>query len=185
MPITVIVETGEGLADANSYASVAEADSFHETNVHSAAKWAVMTSDQKAMSLITATRILDQQWQWNGYKKSVTQALQWPRVQVPDPDAAGTIVPPSYGYPVYLLDNEVPAPIKRATMDFAHSLFNKNPEVSASGEGLESFSLDGVMSASFNYDTRPDIVPEWIQTELSKYGRLVGAKSGVVKLIRA
>jgi hypothetical protein len=41
------------------------------------------------------------------------------------------------------------------------------------------------MSVGFNYETRPDIIPEWLQTELSKYGTMVSSKSGTVKLVRA
>lgn len=185
MPITLVLEDGTGKVDANAYASVAEADAFHETNVHTDETWAALTADEKAQALITATRILDQQWQWAGYKKTVQQALQWPRVRVPDPDSAGTVVPPSYGYPVYLPDDEVPAPIKRATMDFAGFIVQTNPETPAQGEGLNSFTLDGVMSVDFDHATRPDMIPEWIQSELSKYGVMIGGKSGTVKLIRS
>lgn len=183
MPITLTVEDGTGLADSNSYVSLAEATAYHETNLYSA-DWPTDEEEQKK-ALITATRILDQQYDWAGYKKLTTQALQWPRVRVPDPDSVGTIVPPAFGYPVYLLDTVIPKPLKDAVLALALALIGSNPEVRPDSEGISSFSLSEVMSVSFDHASRPDVVPEWIQIGLAKYGKLIGAKSGFVKLIRA
>lgn len=183
MPITLTVEDGTGLADANSYVSLVEATAYHETNLHSD-DWPTDEEEQKK-ALITATRILDQQYQWNGYKKTTIQALQWPRVRVPDPDAAGTIVPPAFGFPTYLSDTTIPKPLKDGVLALALALIENNPEVRPDSEGVSSFTLNEVMSVDFNFATRPDVVPEWIQVGLAKYGSLIGAKSGTVKLVRA
>lgn len=188
MPITVTVEDGTGLANANSYVSVAEADAFHVSNFHTATAWAALTADQKAAAVITATRILDQQWIWNGGKASTTQALQWPRVLAPDPDFQTAAVYPynqTLSLSQYLPSNAVPPAIKRATCDFASAIAAKNFEKAPQGEGISSFSLDGMMSVSFDLATRPDFVPEWIQSELSKYGSMTSSKAGMVKLVRA
>lgn len=185
MALLLIPEDGTGIATANSYASQAEGDSFHEQNFHTAAGWAALTSDQKDQSLITATRVIDQQWRWNGFKATSSQALQWPRAECPDPDRVGVT---SYGYvstiQAFLPSDEIQAWLKNAVIDYGYALTVANFEKSADGEGLDRFSLEGVFSADFNHSTRPDIMPQWIQSELSKYGSMIGAGFSQVKVIR-
>ena len=77
-----VVETGAGSASANSYASVADADSY--VSDRGIADWAALTTTVKQQSLIKATDYLEQTYRdaWKGYRVSSTQALSWPRAQV-------------------------------------------------------------------------------------------------------
>lgn len=190
MAITVTKEDGTGLAGANSYVAVADADAYHAQNFHTATKWAALTADQKAMAVITATRILDQQWQWNGFKMQPgVQALQWPRGQCPDPDSAGYT---SASYPLsmsrsleaYMPDNEVPDFLARAVNEMAAAVSSQNFESAPSGEGLTDFTLEGVMSVSFNLATKPGFFPAWISAECAKYGHPLSGSSRQLKLVR-
>lgn len=175
MAIELTVETGAGLADANVYISLEAADAFHEANVNAGA-WATKTTAEKMAALITATRMLDQQWIWNGFKKTETQSLQWPRLWAPDADRAANRQ--------YLPDDEVPPAIVRATAMYATALFSASFEAQPQGQGISSFSLDGVMSVSFDPSTVMGLVPDWITAELSKYGSLALAKSRFVRVVR-
>jgi len=80
MALTLIKEDGTGRTDANSYATVAEADSYFEAHLYAAA-WTAATAATKASALVMATRLVDSQYQFNGYRAHDTQALQWPRRQ--------------------------------------------------------------------------------------------------------
>lgn len=77
-----VVETGAGLSNANSYASVASADSY--VTERGLAGWAALTTTVKEQSLIKATDYLEQTYReaWKGYRVTSTQALSWPRSDV-------------------------------------------------------------------------------------------------------
>ena len=74
MPVTVTVEDGTGVADANSYASVAQADNYFASRPRSSS-WTPLTDDQKGQYLIHATRLLDASVIWSGEKVDDDQAL--------------------------------------------------------------------------------------------------------------
>ena len=77
-----VVETGAGLSNSNSYASVAAADSyFADRGVTS---WAALTTTAKEQALIKGTDYLEQTYResWKGYRVTSTQSLSWPRSEV-------------------------------------------------------------------------------------------------------
>ena len=85
MALTLVKEDGTGKVDANSYAAVADGDAYFEGHLYASA-WTAATSGTKAAALVMATRLVDSQFQFNGYRAHETQALQWPRERCPDPD---------------------------------------------------------------------------------------------------
>lgn len=89
MPVVVTVEDGTGVAGANSYASVEDADLYFGTRPRSAA-WFALTVDEKGQHLIHATRVLDFSTTWEGQKAFKTQPLAFPRY--PD-DFSAAVVP--------------------------------------------------------------------------------------------
>lgn len=76
MAITLI--TTPKATDANSYASVAEADAYHETHLYASA-WTSETDERKKAALVWATRMLDNELEFNGWPTTVEQKLRWPR----------------------------------------------------------------------------------------------------------
>lgn len=89
-------ETGAGLSDADSYASLVEAAAYH-TAIGNAA-WAALASDTiREQNLRKATNYMEQRYgqAWKGQRVFSTQALSWPRVYVVanDFEVAGDIVP--------------------------------------------------------------------------------------------
>lgn len=73
-----VVEDGTGLPDANSYASVAEADAYHADRGNTA--WAGIEV-VKESALVRATDYIEQVYsgRWKGARLTDNQALEWPR----------------------------------------------------------------------------------------------------------
>src|SRR5262245_25534004 len=83
--MTLTTEDGTGLANAESYCSVADADTYH-TNFGNTT-WTGSTA-AKEIALRKATRWLDVTWngKWKGRKNTTTQGLDWPRYWAEDAD---------------------------------------------------------------------------------------------------
>ncbi len=86
--MSLIVEDGTGLANAESYVSVADCDTYHTANNN--ATWTGTTAVKEA-ALRAATRYLDGNYRsrWIGSRQSQTQALEWPRYEAYDSQGFG------------------------------------------------------------------------------------------------
>lgn len=88
--MTLIVEDGTGLTNANSYISVAGADAYVAERIIGSTKttWDAASTSSKESALIRATDYLDENYRsrWKGYRGSQDQALDWPRYSVVDGD---------------------------------------------------------------------------------------------------
>ncbi len=81
--MALVVEDGSGLSTAESYLSVADADTYHAA--HSASTtWSGADTSDKENALRVATQYLDVEYgiRWQGLRGSSTQALDWPRSNV-------------------------------------------------------------------------------------------------------
>lgn len=81
--MSLVVESGNGDATAESYISVAAATAHH-ANMGNAA-WAALASDTiREQCLRQATAYMEQAYRqrWTGYRVSISQALSWPRWNV-------------------------------------------------------------------------------------------------------
>lgn len=77
----IIIETGAGLADADSYASVAAADARCASL--GLATWAALTEADKEIALRKATLFMvTYRTRWAGRRLYQQQALDWPRYNV-------------------------------------------------------------------------------------------------------
>lgn len=101
-----VVEDGTGKSDANSYASVAEADSY--VSLRGVTGWADLTTAEKQSALVKAADYLEATYRsgWQGRRVKSTQALSWPRLDVVVDD-----------YPV--ASDTVPSPVKTAAIEMA------------------------------------------------------------------
>lgn len=111
MPL--IVEDGTGLADAESYISVADATVYHAARGNAA--WAALASDTlREQYLRRATDYMHASYdsRWAGYRVKTTQALSWPRNEVPIKDAS------SFGF-AYWANDAVPAIVANACAELA------------------------------------------------------------------
>ncbi len=172
MALTLIKEDGTGKVDANSYASAADGDAFHDGHLYATA-WTAATLANKEKALVMATRLIDGQVQFAGWKVTDTQALQWPRVSCRNPDGEDDLPP-----------DVVPVAVRDATCELARELLVADRTAAPAGEGLKYENTGTTQKGYDKSDTRPIISPV-AQALLSKFGLLLNRKSGAVRLVRA
>jgi hypothetical protein len=80
--MTLIVENGTIVSGAESYTSVTYADLYHSNRGNTA--WAALQTAAKEAALRKATDYMLQKYreQWQGYRVSELQSLDWPRQYV-------------------------------------------------------------------------------------------------------
>ena len=184
MPLTLIEETGDGLVDANSYAAVADGSAYHDGHLYAAA-WTGADAATQAAALVMATRLIDTLFHFKGFRRLSTQALQWPRRWVRDPDNdAGAVFPGLPGGP-YFDETKVPKAVVDATCELARELIEQDRTDDPEDEGLKSIAVEGAVSLEFNASTRRPVAPAIVQAMLSKVGDYVGGRSGMARLERA
>lgn len=83
---TLIVEDGTIVSDANTYISLADADTYHDDRANE--DWECLDDDEKASALIKATDYIDNTFRlrWKGFRVNGDQSLTFPRSDVIDED---------------------------------------------------------------------------------------------------
>lgn len=108
-------ETGAGLANADAYCSTTFADAWHSGR--GVTLWATLTTQQKEQAIRRATDYMTQVYGplLAGYRKTITQALDWPREDVPRRDVAM-----GYGsLEAYWPSDAVPTGVQQACAELA------------------------------------------------------------------
>lgn len=77
MAITLVATAGA--SNANTYCTLAEAETYHESRTDDNGTWAGAADADKNIALAMATRLLDHLYTWYQWPSNTTQALQWPR----------------------------------------------------------------------------------------------------------
>jgi hypothetical protein len=180
MALTLIKEDGSIVTDANSYADVAECDAYHEGHLYASA-WTAASSTNKAAALVMATRVIDQSYKFNGFKRDVAQKLQWPRVRCPDPDQdvyirQGAFFDPAQGN--YFDETKIPQILKDATCEMARECLIANPTTDPDSTGLKSVKVFQGVEVEFDKSTTKSTVSKLVETILSKLGSLLGRQRG-------
>jgi hypothetical protein len=127
--MTLIVEDGTALANAEAYITVAAADQYFSDRGNVA--WAALLTPAKEQALRAATDYLSSVYalRWAGVRRTTTQALDWPRLFVQRKHVAG-----GYGmFPLYYDESSVPVEVQRACAELAlrASTATLNPDVGA------------------------------------------------------
>jgi hypothetical protein len=183
MALTLIKEDGTGRADANSYATRADGNAYHEAHV-AASDWTSAMDAQKDAALVMATRVIDALFRFGGWKATATQALLWPRTQCPDVEQAaqsgwvGSSV-------AYLPEDAVPAAVRDATCELARLLLAEDRTGDAEGQGLRSLTVEGTLRMVFDPQRLKPIVTPFVQALLARLATYQGGRSGSVPLTRA
>jgi hypothetical protein len=182
--IALIKEDGTGRADANAYADVADGDAYHAGHLYATA-WTGATAEQKTAALVMASRLIDSEFQFYGTRVMPAQALQWPRARCPDPDSPSVPMTPLMPIPSnYVRYDTVPKAVADATCEVARAMLIEDRTANPLGEGLKFTGL-GASQTSFDKTDRRPIIPYVAQAMLLKYGSLIRATSGSVRLTRA
>lgn len=111
--MALIVEDGTGVANADSYSSVADADAYF-TRYGIPAAWGTAALDVKEGALRNATRFVDQSVRFFGKKVVESQALEFPRTEFVT--TTGEIVP----------EGVIPDLLKDATIEAAGTHLSAN-----------------------------------------------------------
>ncbi len=184
MALTLIKEDGTGKVDANSYAGVGDGDAYFEGHLYANA-WTAATEATKGAALVMATRLVDSQFQFNGYRAHETQALQWPRERCPDPDRnLVTSTPLSPVLTNFVPSDLVPKGVADAVCEMARELLIADRTAAPAGEGLSYQNVGTTQTGYDKSDARP-VISRVAQAMLAKFGVLVSSKSGAVRLVRS
>ncbi len=121
--MALTVETGAGLSNADSYLSIADADTY--CSGHGLTAWADATEAAKEIALRSATQYIDSKYRgcWKGVRANEDQALAWPRASVVDSDG-------------YVIDSEsLPENLKDATAEGAYRALSESlfPDIDNNG----------------------------------------------------
>jgi hypothetical protein len=177
MPLTLIKEDGTGLANANTYADVADADAFHEGHLYASA-WTAATLANKEKALVLATRLIDGEFQFNGWRASGGQMLQWPRVRCPDPDAD-----PEDG-DAFVGSGMVPRCVVWATCEMAREVLLADRTGTPAGEGMTLQRLADQSEIIWNKRDRRPVISLFAQSLLCKYGAMAKRAKNMTRLER-
>jgi hypothetical protein len=175
--MTLIVETGTIDPNANSYASIAQADARHSTSTGADA-WDNLDQQQKEQRLVTATRRLDALFDWVGTPYRHDQPLGFPRRNLYD----------QTGRAVYM--KAVPATVRNAVIDLALWLPEEVAAASTTSDDvIEEITLGpiGIKMATATSGATPaarPLIPSDIIMALRHFGSYVGGGAGVGRLVR-
>lgn len=127
MPLILIAETGAGITNANSYATLAQGNQWHEGSLQ-AATWTAASDATKETALVAATRFLDANVEWQGYRVEIDQALAWPRLEV---------VFDGHSVPW----DSLPSPVVNATCELARLLMGADLQADQESDNIKSIGL--------------------------------------------
>lgn len=171
------IDATVGGASANSYVTLAAANTYFET-VPDSSTWTDKTDDQKNRALISATRWIDA-LNFYGDRCDDTQALKWPRdnYTVDGIDLACTLIPEG---------------IKTATYELARAFANDTSAITGTSgtTGIYDEVKLGDLQVKYNKTSQTsgvinnvfDVYP-WLQTYLGAYC-IGGGTHSAVRLFR-
>ncbi len=164
------VETGSGSATAESYSSVADADTYLAARGHTA--WAALANGAKEIALRQATDYMQQYYggRWAGLRTSSTQALDWPRAWVPLRDTPFA----------YVANNTIPAEVKNACISLA--LRASTSELAPDIEPQTTSETVGPISVTYAAGSRQTVRYQAIDNMLAAY---LTSGANMAKVVRA
>jgi hypothetical protein len=136
----------------NSYATVAEADTYFENRIDVAA-WTSATETQKAQALVTATQSLDD-FDWIGVAVSDSQTLAFPRI--------GVYFDPRLGMDVEFT-TAVPSRVLNATYELAYHLLNNDGLLDDTGSVKDLSVGDIKLTLVHTASKVPDVVKRMVK----------------------
>lgn len=164
MALTLI--TTPAATNANSYATVAEADTYHDSIREQAdLVWSALHTEKKKRLLVQATRLIDEHFVFLGHEKDSNQALAWPRTGVlKDGKYASGLVD--------TIDNDtIPQFVKDATAEFARILSAEDTTADDDTAGFKQIMVQGI-SLTMDQSSRisKGVIRSSVYSILRKYG---------------
>lgn len=154
-------------ASANSYATLAEANTYMQTVRTDQEKvWLKQAEPTRERYLMMATRLIDQHYDFIGIKTTTEQALQFPRQSVPTDGKWAR------AYSLSFLDRDtIPTFLKDATAELARILVETDVTADPDGAGMKQVAMGG-MAMTFNEKDRisQGVIRSSVYSFLRKYG---------------
>jgi len=162
-----------GASDANSYATLAEAEAYILTRLHTT-NWDGAFDDEREAALIWATSLLDRLCSWYGDKKTDAQALRWPRYLIYDQDGDK------------VSSESIPQFLKDAVSEFALHLIESDFTITANRDTIgfkqiEVGSLNLVMDTAHGV-VKKSMMPESVWVIVRPYCIRVGSSKRLVRV---
>lgn len=156
--MAIVVEDGSGLANADSYLSVDDADTFHAAQGNPST-WSTSTTPQKEAALRQATLYMDSRYgqRWLGRRINSTMSLRWPRTGIFDRDG------------ISVEDDAVPTGVKNATAYIALKIREGDtliPDVDASTNAISESVQVGAISISSTYAGEGTTAPAYPMADM-------------------
>ncbi len=168
MALVLVPEDGSGLPNANSLISYANSLAYYErvppTWAH-AVLWNAANQANREIYLVKACDLMLSDALWNGYRKSTTQRLPFPRLNL-------------WVDGVWLSSDIVPEMIQFANAEFAGQLMVADRTVDVANMGITRLKVD-VIELVFDKSDRPEEFPPSVQKMLAPYGN-AGSGPGTV-----
>lgn len=155
--MAITVEDGTGLSNADSYASVAEADAYFDIIPGFSETWADLSINAKENWLKFSTRVLDARTNWEGTKYVETSALRWPRSGVVDRDGLSVDT------------GVVPTAVKHGTFELVRILEAEDVTTGQDIERLKFLKVD-VLELEYQEGDSQSRIPDYIDYVLSGLG---------------
>lgn len=159
--MALILEDGTGLANAESYCSVAQAAAYHSARGR-ADDWDAVVDKEAALRLATDHMLQVYSGRWKGTRLNTTQALDWPRVGVRTLDAPTVDLP----------SNAIPPGVRNACAELA---LRSDAAALLQDTGRETLS-ESVGEVSVTYaegktrQTQYPVVDGWVRQYLAGGG---------------
>ncbi len=157
--VTLVVETGSGSATANTYASNTNSDDYHGKHLY-ASDWTGASEGDQDIALTMATRLLDENMNWDGTKNNKDNALEWPRVGVND--RAGFVI----------ASNSIPQSLIDATSEFSRHLLAGDRTADSDTRGFKKLKA-GTLEMEIASNDRVGIIPKVVANMLAHLGSTV------------
>lgn len=159
-------------ASANSYASVAEANSYFEKRLHKST-WEDADDEDKKIALIWATQLLDEKVQWDGIQSDSNGALRFPRIGLYTQDGNE-------------IDSDtIPQFLKNATAEFAMHLIaeDRTAEANRDLKGFKSITADVIQVKvdTNSMNSQKPTMPPSVWSIIKFYGILYGKHRTLVR----
>lgn len=166
--MAITIDATAGGASANSYVTLADAETYYESRLHSD-DWDDAEDSVKNEALAMATAILDSELLWVCSPTSTTQALRWPRTRVLTPEG------------IAVDTDTIPKFLEDATAEFSLWLIKDDRLSEPDTQGFTQIKVGSIL-ATINPRDRRGLIPPIVKTMVSFYGEFVA--SGIRTLER-
>lgn len=171
MAVTMVVEDGTIVENANSYVSISYANTYLERNIHKYTTWENLSDDDKSALLVWSSSVIDNYFNFEGLRMTGDQDLRWPRYGAYDLDG-------------YLIPNtEIPRELKDSVCELALAYATEDRLDDPDTAGISELKVD-VIELKFDKIDRPIAVPANVQQMMRTIGVYVGPGLGRIRFGR-